>query len=136
MKKLLTGIIALALVISVCSTTAFAAGHGHGRRHAAVNNDVVCDYCTTFCQFVDDNEDGICDNCGSDTCKKCTGYVDANGDGICDNYGSCVCGNGAGFTDADGDGVCDNLTACTSQNGSGLKQGHCGGHARHGRHCR
>lgn len=128
MKKLLTGIIGLALVISVCSTTAFAAGHGHGRHHTDRNNDVVCDYCNTFCKFVDDNEDGICDNCGSNDCKKCTGYVDANGDGICDNYGSCICGNG--------DSACDNLTAGTSQNGSGLKQGHCGGHGRHGGHCR
>lgn len=56
-------------------------------------------------QFVDANNDGICDN-----------FVDANNDGICDNclgyrYGKGF-GKGAGykmrnFVDKDGDGICD-----------------------------
>ena len=108
MKKLLTGIAVTALLISMSSTTVLAAGRGCGRNF--VDNDGVCDYYNTSCQFVDNDGDGICDNCGSNNC-----------------------GNGAGYVDADGDGICDNYTANTSQNGSGSRRGHCGGRGRHGR---
>lgn len=65
------------------------------------------------CQFVDANNDGICDN-----------FIDANGDGKCDNCrGQGLCdgtgvrnargknrgmGQGRNFVDANGDGICDN----------------------------
>jgi hypothetical protein len=43
---------------------------------------------------------------------SCNGFVDENDDGVCDNHG--ICGHGCGgcgryFVDADGDGVCDNF---------------------------
>ncbi len=65
------------------------------------------------CQFVDLNNDGICDN-----------FVDANNDGICDNCPGCGKGGWRGkgnnfqgqglhlrqrnFVDNNGDGICDN----------------------------
>lgn len=131
MKKLLTGIVAMAFVFSAGSTTVFAHGHSHSRRYAECNTNELCDYCNSLCHFIDNDGDDICDICGSEDCRKCTGFVDANGDGICDNYKSCVCGDDAKYSGAN----CGNHTAA-SQNCSGSKQGHCGGHARHGRHCR
>lgn len=70
-KKLLTGAAVMALVISVGSTTAFAAGGGRGRRRnfVDIDNDGVCDYYNTFCQFADSDGDGICDNYGSNGCS-------------------------------------------------------------------
>lgn len=110
MRKLLTGIAAITLVISVSGATAFAAGGDCGRNYVDNDNDGVCDYYNTSCQFIDND-----------------------GDGVCDNYGSNGCGNGVGYVDADGDGICDNYTADISQNGSGFRRGHCGGQ---GRRCR
>lgn len=112
MKKALTGIAVMALVFSVSSTTAFAAGGGRGRGRNFVDNDNdgVCDYHNASCQFIDNN-----------------------GDGLCDNYGSNNCGNGAGYVDADGDGICDNITSGTLQNGSGFKRGRYGGQGRRSR---
>jgi hypothetical protein len=48
------------------------------------------------CKYVDNNKDGICDNCqGKIKDGKCANCVDKNGDGICDNNGKCK-GAGAG----------------------------------------
>lgn len=63
MKKLLSIVLMIAIVLSVCAVTAFAAGSG-GRR------------------FTDADGDGVCDNAGD------CAYLDANGDGVCDNYAS------------------------------------------------
>lgn len=110
MKKLLTGIATMALVVSVSSTTAFAACGGCGSNFVDNDNDGVCDYYNTSCQFVDDDGNGTCGNCGLG-----------------------MHGMGTGYVDADGDGICDNFTTGTSQNGSGFKRGRCGGK---GRRCR
>ena len=97
MKKLLTGILTTAIVLSIGTTSALAAGSGRGQcgtKSASKN------YAETACRY----------------------YTDADGDGICDNCGTAVTGNGNGnrnnYVDADGDGVCDNA-------GSGAKHG-CG----------
>ena len=83
MRKALLGVVAAAIILSLGSVSAFAAGPGGGR------------------YFVDTDGDGICDNAGG----RCA-YVDADGDGICDNYQSgqgrgCGhggrCGRGSGF---------------------------------------
>ena len=158
MKKLWTGICAAAVVLSIGTTGAFAAGMGRGAHHANSNsvtsNLTYRTQTTSTCaQFVDSNSDGICDTCG-----KGYGFVDANGDGICDNLGThCqngTCGNGYNFVDANGDGICDNLgTHCQNgtcgngyvdtngdgicdnqgsrpQNGTGLQRGFGGGRNR------
>lgn len=134
MKKLLAGIVTMGLVLSVGGTTAFAAGAACGRNFIDAGNKGVCGYYNTFCQFVDADGDGICDNCGLGGCS--IGYVDVDGDGVCDNYGSGNCGMGAGkgtgYVDADGDGICDNRTTRTPQNGTGLC-GRFGGQRGNGR---
>ncbi len=88
MKKVLTGVLTLAIVASVGATVAFAADFRGCRGN-----------------FVDADGNGICDNYGTD-CRDgngCGNYVDADGDGVCDNFGtnsnarpnSQVNGNGA-----------------------------------------
>jgi hypothetical protein len=66
--------------------------------------------------FVDEDGDGVCDNCGSGSYGRMHGnggvnFVDEDGDGVCDNCGSGsygqANGGGANFVDEDGDGVCD-----------------------------
>ena len=81
LKKVLPSVLAAALLLSIGTTSAFAAGLGQGP------------------YFVDANGDGICDYAGT----GCGGYfVDADGDGVCDYAGT---GCGGHFVDADGDGV-------------------------------
>ena len=78
MKKIVT-VLAMALVVSVFSTTALASCHGNGCHHANANSTAICD------------------NRGSHGCGgECSGFVDANGDGICDNtkYDIKYCLNG------------------------------------------
>ena len=50
MKKVLTGIAVILLVVSIGSTSAYAAGHGRGRN------------------FVDNDGNGVCDNYDSNGC--------------------------------------------------------------------
>ena len=115
MKKFVTGILVLALVLSVSSTTVFAAGGRHGRRAANVDKRNDCGYYNADCQFVDSDGDGLCDLCGlgaNHAGKSCgANYIDEDGDGICDLCGreahSAGQGCGANYIDEDGDGLCD-----------------------------
>ncbi len=76
--------------------------------------------------FVDEDGDGVCDNCNS---GQGMGFVDEDGDGVCDNCGSGQGGSGygrgpgqgMGFVDEDSDGVCDNCGS--GQGGSGYGRG-------------
>lgn len=108
MKKLLSGVIISALVITAGTVSAFAY---HGRQNQTYKLNKATN-------FVDSNNDGICDNRG--TCGNGLYFVDANGDGICDNSGTC--GNGSYFVDANGDGICDNLGTCP-KDGTGRQLG-------------
>lgn len=80
MKKLLSIVLMIAIVLSVCAVTAFAAGSG-GRRFTDADGDGVCDNASD-CAYLDANGDRICGNAGS------CAYVDADGDGVCGNYAS------------------------------------------------
>lgn len=108
MKKTLVGILMAAMVLSVGATSAFAAGrgcgrgHGHGRNHVNVTASGAGGNYTGACNFVDADNDGICDNCNTyhGNCPSGSGcgqnYVDADGDGVCDNYASGGQGQGRG----------------------------------------
>lgn len=107
-KLLLTAVLALGL-----GTTTIAA-YNHKQCY---NNDANC-YSSNY---VDINNDGICDNYGTNE-----NYIDANNDGICDNYGT-----NKNYIDTNNDGICDNYSNATSSNhygmhhGNGAKQRHC-----------
>lgn len=98
MKKIIAGILAAALVLSVGIVSAFAAGPDTGRNFVDADNDGVCDLMGSNCAYVDADGDGICDNYGTGAGRGAGGqgrsFVDADGDGICGNYGT---GAGCGF---------------------------------------
>lgn len=79
MKKLTAGIAAAAIILTLGTTSAFAAGRCHRQN------------------FYDGNGDGICDSRGSSLCGRQNGcrFTDENGDGICDNYGTETCRRGS-----------------------------------------
>lgn len=90
MKKLITLLTVMVLLLGIGTTQVFAAEAGR-RNFADRSGDSICDYQGQHCQnFADENEDGICDNH-----IPCTGrnYLDDNKDGICDNRSSRGCGN-------------------------------------------
>ncbi len=62
MKKLISMLIIVSLVVTIGATQVFAAGTGRKN-------------------FVDQNQDGICDNQGQ--CQQ--NFVDDDKDGVCDN---------------------------------------------------
>lgn len=144
-KKLFTGIFASALVLAVGTTGAFAAepyDHGYSDRSVSgtllhcvdADHNGLCDTCGAAIYkgagFIDEDNDGICDNFASGACGNGNGFVDRDGDGICDNSASGACGNSCGFADRDGDGMCDNFTSGTRGSGAGRQRGHHGGRRR------
>lgn len=120
MKRIPLSIASVALILSLGTVNALAAGHhgyqsyagsnangarnGLGRNFVDENSDGVCDFYGSGRNFVDENDDGICDFYGSGH-----NFVDENGDGVCDFYDS-----GRNFVDENGDGVCDNGSSCCS----------------------
>ena len=85
MKKVRTGILAAALLLTIGVTGAFAAGPGWGR-HAGWNSS--CPAAGASCRY-DADVDGLCDACGVGA-----NYVDADGDGVCDHFDGSRCGLG------------------------------------------
>lgn len=63
MRKALLGVMAAAVILSLGSTSAFAAGPGGGRCFVDADGDRICDNAGGRCAYVDADGDGICDNC-------------------------------------------------------------------------
>ena len=141
MKKNVIAIVAaVALVLLAVPTIAFANGMqqtwcpsggvgslAHHAMRAAGDSDagatVGAAIATVRGEYVDRNNDGVCDNYGvgkgANGQGSCAGYADADGDGIGDN---CANGQGScpGYADADGNGVCDNYAnGCGNGRGPG-----------------
>lgn len=75
MKKLILTTAVIVSVFALVATASAATPNSAAlRQHRYANR-------TATCLHVDQNGDGICDNCKQD----CVNFVDANGDGICDN---------------------------------------------------
>lgn len=105
MKRAIVGIVTAAMVLSVGVTSAFAAGRGCGRGYGqnfANASGGVCGNFRAICNFVDEDYDGVCDNCdrnhGNCLPQNDSGqnYVDVNSDGVCDNYQGYGHGRGRG----------------------------------------
>ena len=62
MKKILTGVMTAALVFAIGTAGVSASGRSCGRRFTGVNGDGLCDRSEVACQYVDENDDGICDH--------------------------------------------------------------------------
>jgi len=126
MKKNVIAIVAaVALVLLAVPTIAFANGMqqawhpaggagslAHHAMRAAGESDAAATVGSAIAavrgEYVDLDNDGVCDNYGTGNGTggqgSCAGYVDADGDGVCDNYGAGQ-GSRSGYVDADGDGI-------------------------------
>ena len=157
MKKNVIAIVAaVALVLLAVPTIAFANGMqqtwcpsggagslAHHAMRAAGDSDagatVGAAIATVRGEYVDLDNDGVCDNYGTGNGTggqgSCPGYADADGNGVCDNYANGCgngrgsgygCGNGngggAGYVDADGDGICDNYGAGNGRGHHGMRR--------------
>ena len=98
-KKALAGILIGLVVLAVGATSAFAAGTG-GWHHLSGGRGSC---------YVDADNDGVCDNCGTAACANCgntscggTCYVDADNDGVCDNQSAVRLGWHAGSSSSGG----------------------------------
>lgn len=93
MKRMIFGILAALLVLSAVVPTAYAASRECRRnRDQTCAQDAACvqnESCAGVCEFVDSDEDGICDRC-ENRCSGCGEMRDENGDGICDHCGTCL----------------------------------------------
>ncbi|MGM9548416.1 MAG: hypothetical protein ACI3V5_01015 [Faecousia sp.] len=114
MKRIMTGILAAALVFWAGTTQAFASGRGHGHHTAAVKQSCVCDFAHVTCSFADQDGDGVCDVCAknADECGCGRSCADADQDGICD-YKACA------FADENADGICDRCGKAAGKCGCG-----------------
>lgn len=94
MKKVFLGILAAAVILSMCATAAFAAGPGSGRYFTDADGDGVCDNC------------GICRRSSMDGTVCGRNFTDEDGDGVCDNYvpGQGQSGYGCGSQGRHGNG--------------------------------
>lgn len=108
MRKVLTGVLTAAFLLTAGGTIVFAAN----------SNAVHQETCT---QFVDENNDGICDNAGTGC-----GHSDDRENKTCSRR-SGNCPKGRSFADDSNPGVCENRAA-------GQRR-HCGsrGNGVHGR---
>ena len=148
MKRWITCVLAVMLMLSIMATPALATGIGYTDN----NGDGICDNREQNCgrkDFIDNDGDGICDHRGQnkgfglchreddgtifpckrqehrpsrqrkDACPRAN-YKDENNDGICDNLDQ----EQGNFIDKDGDGICDNRgqSNCNG-NGQGRQRG-------------
>ncbi len=117
MRKTLLSLVTAAIILSLGTTCALAAGPGCGGFFADADGDGICDNAYSRCAYVDADGDSVCDLCGTDhsSCVtgECAAFLDEDGDGLCDlceTYHWCDMTNvgcGSRFADEDGDGVCD-----------------------------
>ncbi len=86
MKKICAILSAAVLMIGAGAANVTAGAYGRGSHHAN-------------CSFVDEDNDGICDNCAGGVCggigrgshhANCS-FIDEDGNGICDNCAGGVC---------------------------------------------
>ena len=84
MRKIFLSGLGMVVALSMCTTTAFAAGSGIRRNFIDTDGDGICDNINSVCIYADEN--GICEVCGITRIGCGRNFVDADGDGICDNY--------------------------------------------------
>ena len=70
MKKGLTGILTAAVILSISTTTVWAAGPGTGCRFVDADRNGICDYAGSGCYYADADGDGICDSCGGEYVRR------------------------------------------------------------------
>ena len=104
MKRILLGVLAAGIVLSIGAMTVFASGMHNGQGNAfCLSSACPTSSCTNY---VDADGDGLCDSCdgnhGACWTDGCSNYVDTDGDGLCDNHSANHdgCGNRAAWSGA------------------------------------
>lgn len=118
MKKLFLGIATTGVVLLSAGSMVLAQGNVQPTSTNTQNTDVQP---VVAQNFVDQNEDGLCDNFSSGTSQGAgQNFVDNNSDGVCDNFASGTSqGAGQNFVDNNGDGICDNFASGNTGKGNG-----------------
>lgn len=127
MKRWITSLLAVTLVLAIMATPVFAAGPRQGQHFTDADGDGVCDN-SKSCQYVDENQDGICDHRTTRCFVRC--LMDREGRAYCcgtaetcPRSGLYQPGNGNQFIDEDGNGVCDNRIENSSDAGACRSRG-------------
>lgn len=81
------------------SVAAPIVGTGYGRRWQQAAPSAAAPAAAPQANYVDANNDGVCDNCGlvPGTNANATGFVDADKNGVCDHFGTAQQGQGYGM---------------------------------------
>lgn len=83
MKRILSFVLVLAMMLSLLALSAYAAP-GAGRRNRAAAK------CTVCTEFIDEDGDGVCDNCPNGGVRPQDGRGREAGRGMCRGYcGAC-----------------------------------------------
>lgn len=135
MKKIILIASAFVIVCLMTVTGIFAGGPSETTNQTASSNNENTMKENAGQNYVDANQDGICDN--KDDSNQCQNYVDIDQDGVCDNQTNEQCmshcqNNDHGnqqcqqnYVDANDDGVCDNYQNNTClHDGTGRQLGH------------
>lgn len=89
-KTIIAGIAVVALVITLQTSSVFAAAPTKEKSSNDTNTDTVCNYCGEGCSFIDENGDGICDNYASRRQNGTCGWGGGHGHGYYGHgYGGC-----------------------------------------------
>lgn len=66
LKKTAVGMAMSVMMLSAGTASIFASEQEYGKNYVDENQDGICDHRGYNCDFTDTDEDGICDNCGVD----------------------------------------------------------------------
>lgn len=72
-RKIVAGVLMAAAVLVVGTTSVFASNTKNIRSSAYAGGNNICDYKGTFCHYIDEDNDGICDYYGTRQGKKFCG---------------------------------------------------------------
>ena len=95
------------LIVMAVIAAFFSVGTSKGQTNQSDTKNITT---SNRGQFVDKNNDGICDNFQNRTVNTSNRkYIDKNNDGICDNQQNRKANaNGRNYVDKNNDGICDN----------------------------
>ena len=88
MRKMICAALAAAVILAAGIPAALAAHHGYRRRHPVCQPTVAEKNATEYCQFADEDQDGVCDRCDGD-CQKCDDVQNKYCDENCDERDRC-----------------------------------------------
>ena len=130
MKKTLMTVLAVALILSIVTTGAFASCSKTGKRNTKSCHGGGYSHHSSICSHIDKDYNGVCDSCGrrcgtARTKLNCC-FADADSNGLCDTCGKYYLTSGTwhgcSFADENCDGICD---TCGTHHGAATTNPDC-----------